>query len=122
MSKWNKCASRLAPAILLAVTPLLAQVPATQPADAPAPVVPAPAPVPMAPPAAPIDPFAARRTPTTQISLNFKDAPIDAVLDSLSSLAGFVVVKEAPLTGRVTVLSKQPVSPEEAVSLLNAVL
>ncbi len=107
MQKWNKIASVLAPAVLLATSTLLAQVPATQP---------------VAPGGAPVDPFANKRTPTTQISLNFKDAPIDSVLDSLSSLAGFVVVKEAPLTGRVTVLSKQPVSPEEAVSLLNAVL
>ncbi len=105
-----RCALLLAPAVIFAAGPLqlLAQVaePATQPA-------------------ATVDPFAApkpARAPTTQISLNFKDAPIDAVLDQLSSMAGFVVVKDTPLTGRVTVLSKQPVSPEEAVSLLNAVL
>ncbi len=60
--------------------------------------------------------------PTTQISLNFKDAPVDAVLEHLSDVAGFIVVKEAPVDGRVTVLSKQPVSPAEAVTLLNTVL
>ncbi len=59
---------------------------------------------------------------TTQISLNFKDASIDAVLDYLSDVAGFVVVKEAPVSGRITMLSKQPVSPQEAVTLLNTVL
>jgi general secretion pathway protein D len=56
------------------------------------------------------------------ITLNFKDASIDAVLDHLSEAAGFIVVKEAPAEGRVTLLSKQPVTPEEAVSLLNTVL
>jgi general secretion pathway protein D len=61
-------------------------------------------------------------SPTTQISLNFKDASIDAVLEHLSEVAGFVVVKDGKLDGRVTVLSKQPVSPEEAVALLNTVL
>ena len=59
---------------------------------------------------------------TTQISFNFIDASIDTVLDHLSEVAGFVVVREAPITGRVTVLSKQPVTPTEAVSLLNSVL
>lgn len=67
-------------------------------------------------------PSTTARAPTTQISLNFKEAPIDAVLEHLSEVAGFVIVKESPLSGRVTVLSKQPVSPEEAVTLLNAVL
>jgi len=108
----------LAPAVLLAIAPLTAKAQAVGPATQPTEIVPAPA------TQVPTDPFATRvaRTPTTQISLNFKDAPIDAVLDQLSSLAGFVVVKDTPLTGRVTVLSKQPVSPEEAVTLLNAVL
>lgn len=62
------------------------------------------------------------RPATTQISLNFKDAPLDAVLEHLSQVAGFVVVKEAPMDGRVTVISKQPISPAEAVTLLNTVL
>ena len=64
----------------------------------------------------------ASRPATTQISLNFKDASVDAVLEYLSDIAGFVVVKESPVSGRVTMLSKQPVSPSEAVVLLNAVL
>ena len=56
------------------------------------------------------------------IALNFKDASLDAVLDQLSETAGFVVVKEAKAEGRVTLVSKQPVLPQEAVSLLNTVL
>src|SRR4051794_9622476 len=54
--------------------------------------------------------------------LNFKDASIDAVLDELSSAAGFIVVKEVKPEGRVTLVSKQPVSPAEAIGLLNTVL
>lgn len=61
-------------------------------------------------------------SPTTQISLNFKDAPIDAVLEHLSAAAGFIVIKDAPVTGRITVFSKQPVSPAEAAEMLNSVL
>jgi general secretion pathway protein D len=60
--------------------------------------------------------------PTTQITMRFKDAPVDAVLQHLSEAAGFEVVKDAPVEGRVTVWVDQPVSPEEAVTLLNTVL
>jgi general secretion pathway protein D len=60
---------------------------------------------------------------TTRISLNFKDASLDAVLDYLSEQAGFEVVKVTPVTVHITeLISKQPVTPEEAVSLLNTVL
>src|SRR5436309_2177618 len=62
---------------------------------------------------------AADTQPSAKIRLNFHDAPLDAVLDQLSEAAGFIVVKEAgPLDGRVTVLSMQPVTPEQAVALL----
>src|SRR5438552_7794909 len=54
--------------------------------------------------------------------LNFKDANIDAVLDELSSAAGFIVVKEVKPEGKVTLVSKQAVKPAEAVDLLNTVL
>src|SRR5438105_15637846 len=69
-------------------------------------------------------------TATTQISttqgggimLNFRDASIEAVLDQLSEVAGFIVVKDTRPEGRISLVSKQPVSPEEAVALLNTVL
>jgi general secretion pathway protein D len=55
--------------------------------------------------------------------LNFKDATVDAVLDQLSEVAGFIVVKDTPrISYRITLLSKQAVNKEEAVSLLNTVL
>ena len=62
--------------------------------------------------------------PAREISLNFKDTPLDAVLDYLSEAAGFAVIKEQPIPPdtRVTVQSKQPVGPEEAVTLLSSVL
>lgn len=56
------------------------------------------------------------------MTLNFVDASIDVVLDELSAAAGFIVVKEVRPEGRVTLVSKQPISPEESVSLLNTVL
>jgi len=55
--------------------------------------------------------------------MNFKDAPLDAVLDYLSQFGGFVVVREGPpVTGVVNVLSKQPVTRAEAVAILAASL
>ncbi len=61
-------------------------------------------------------------TPAGKISLNYKDAPLDTVLDNLSGAAGFAVIKDGPVEGRVTVTSKQPVTPSEAVTLLSAAL
>ena len=57
-----------------------------------------------------------------RITLRFQDAPLDTVLDRLSEAAGFVIVKQTPVTGKVTVTSRQPVTPDEAVDLLNTVL
>ena len=60
--------------------------------------------------------------PVANVRLNFKDTPIDAILEHLSQEAGFVIVKDAPVDGRVTVISLQPVTAEVAVALLNTVL
>jgi general secretion pathway protein D len=57
-----------------------------------------------------------------QIMLNFENASIDVVLDELSAAAGFIVVKEVRPEGRVSLVSKQPISPTEAIDLLNTVL
>jgi general secretion pathway protein D len=56
------------------------------------------------------------------LMFNFKDASIDSVLDELSAVAGFIIVKEAKPVGRVTLVSKQPVTRDDAVALLNTVL
>ena len=57
-----------------------------------------------------------------EISLNFKDVPLDTVLDHLSAAAGYTVIKEGNVEGRVTVISRQPLTPEAAITLLSAVL
>jgi general secretion pathway protein D len=65
------------------------------------------------------------RPSTTQISFDFENASVDAVLQHLSDVAGFIVLKDTgigAISGRVSVLSKQPVTPDEAVTLLNTVL
>ena len=62
------------------------------------------------------------KPPTTQIAFRFKDAPLDSVLQYLSSAAGFTVIKQATVDIRVNVWNNDPVSPEYAVTLLNTML
>jgi type II secretory pathway component GspD/PulD (secretin) len=58
-----------------------------------------------------------------KIKLNFQDAPLQTVLEYLSETAGLTVVSDEPIIdGRMTVISRQPISMDEAVSLINSVL
>ncbi|MBN1625070.1 MAG: type II secretion system secretin GspD [Deltaproteobacteria bacterium] len=56
------------------------------------------------------------------IRLNFKDTPIDTVLGYLSETAGVTVIYEAVLTDRITVISKQALGLDDALSLINTIL
>jgi len=60
--------------------------------------------------------------PSGGLRFNFKGVPLDTVLDYLSSAAGFVIVRDATLEGRVDVVSHRDLSRDEAVTLLNTVL
>ncbi len=60
---------------------------------------------------------------TTMLKLNFQDTPLQAVLEYLSETAGLTVVSsETLVNGRMTVISRQPISLEVAVSLINSIL
>ena len=98
-----------------------AQQPKSDPVALPKPVVPdasAPLPKAEATPPAP----AAKAPGKGGVLLNFQNASLTDVLNYLSEAAGFIVVQESPVSGTVNVMSKQEVSAEEAVDLLNAVL
>jgi type II secretory pathway component GspD/PulD (secretin) len=56
------------------------------------------------------------------LRLNFRGVPLDMVLNYLSEAAGFIIVLDTDVRGRVDVWSNQPVTKDEAVSLLNSVL
>jgi general secretion pathway protein D len=56
------------------------------------------------------------------LRLNFRGVPLDMVLNYLSEAAGFIIILESELKGKVDVWSNQPVSKEEALELLNTVL
>ena len=58
-----------------------------------------------------------------RIKLNFQDAPLQTVLEYLSETAGLTIVSDEPLyDGRMTVISRQPITLDEAVSLINSIL
>jgi len=83
-----------------------------------------PAPPADLPEPAPVDAAATASTNsgTNGIHLNFRNAPLSLVLDYLSDAAGFIINKEADVKGTVDVWSKEPVSKDDAVKLLNSVL
>lgn len=57
------------------------------------------------------------------LRLNFRNAPLELVLNYLSEAAGFIIMPgSADVKGRVDVWSNQPLTKEEAVEVLNSVL
>jgi general secretion pathway protein D len=71
---------------------------------------------------APLPPPPARKPLEGPIRMNFKDASVHTVLEYLSGAAGLVVVEDTPVEGRVSVMSLQPLTVDEAVALLNTIL
>ncbi|HYG22802.1 MAG TPA: secretin N-terminal domain-containing protein [Verrucomicrobiae bacterium] len=56
------------------------------------------------------------------LKLNFRNAPIELVLNHLSEAAGFIIEYDTRVSGTVNVISGQPMTRDEAVDLLNSVL
>jgi general secretion pathway protein D len=56
------------------------------------------------------------------LRLDFRNVPLDAVLNYYSDAGGFIIMLETHTEGALTLVSAQPVNPEEAVPLLNAAL
>ena len=59
---------------------------------------------------------------TNGLRLNFRNAPIDLVLNYLSDAAGFIIELDSPVKGNVSVISSHPMTRDEAVDLVNSVL
>ncbi|MFO1475619.1 MAG: secretin N-terminal domain-containing protein [Verrucomicrobiota bacterium] len=59
---------------------------------------------------------------TNGLRLNFRNAPIDLVLNYLSDAAGFIIELDTTVRGTVSVISSHPMTRDEAVDLLNSVL
>ncbi|HYV30913.1 MAG TPA: secretin N-terminal domain-containing protein, partial [Candidatus Binatia bacterium] len=56
------------------------------------------------------------------LRLNFRGVPLEMVLNYLSDAAGFIIILETKVEGKVDVWSNQPLNKEEAVNLLNTIL
>ena len=54
-----------------------------------------------------------------ELRLNFRNAPLEMVLNYLSDAAGFIIVLDARVNGNVSVISSHPMTRDEAVDLLN---
>jgi general secretion pathway protein D len=65
--------------------------------------------------------FAGTNANPDDLSLNFKNAPVDMVLNYLSDAAGFIIVLDTRVGGTVNVTGKH-LTKDEAVDLLNSVL
>jgi general secretion pathway protein D len=74
--------------------------------------------------AKPAEPLAATEAKEqVKIKLNFQDAPLQTVLEYLSESAGLTIVSDEPLVnGRMTVISRQAISLDHAISLINSML
>jgi general secretion pathway protein D len=58
-----------------------------------------------------------------KVKLNFQDTLLQTVLEYLSETAGLTIVSDEPISdSRMTVISRQPIALEEAVSLINSIL
>lgn len=90
-----------------------AGAPAAAPSDARAPAAPNNLPT---PPSTPLG------DGERGLRLNFRGVPLDMVLNYLSDAAGFIINLETEVTGRVDVWSNQPLTKDEAITLLNTVL
>jgi len=56
------------------------------------------------------------------ISLSFRDAELDYVLDFFSRATGYTIIKDADIKARVTIISQKDVTIDEALSVLSSIL
>lgn len=83
--------------------------PAAAPKPPPEPL-PAPEPLPTAPDGTPM------------VRMNFRGVPLETVLSYLSEAAGYIIVLDTEVKGRIDAWSAQPVTREEAFQILEAAL
>ncbi|MGC3961425.1 MAG: secretin N-terminal domain-containing protein [Verrucomicrobiota bacterium] len=56
------------------------------------------------------------------VRMNFRGVPLELVLNHLSEAAGFTIVLDTKVSGKIDAWSNHPLSKDEAVDLLNSVL
>lgn len=60
--------------------------------------------------------------PNALLRLNFRNAPLELVLNYLSEAAGYIIVLETEVKGKIDVWSNQPVTQTEALTVLETAL
>lgn len=86
------------------------------------PNTPAPDPEPVPAPAGGTTPARTFDDGEKGLRMNFRGVPLEMVLDYLSDAAGFIIVLETEVKGRVDAWSNAPLGKQDAVDLLNTVL
>jgi general secretion pathway protein D len=56
------------------------------------------------------------------VSMSFKDADLDYVLDFFSKTTGYTIIKDAEIKGRVTIMSEKDIPVDQALSVLSSIL
>ncbi len=92
-----------------AVKPASTNAPVAAPKPPPEPL-PAPEPLPTAPDGTPM------------LRLNFRGAPLETILNYLSEAAGYIIVLDTEVKGRIDAWSAQPVTRDEAFHILETAL
>jgi type II secretory pathway component GspD/PulD (secretin) len=56
------------------------------------------------------------------LRMNFRNVPLEMVLDYMSEAAGFSIIAETDISGEVSVWNNRPLNKEQAVALLDSIL
>jgi general secretion pathway protein D len=70
----------------------------------------------------PASPASEDEIPEQLISMSFREADLDYVLDFFSRATGYTIVKDAEIEARVTIISQRDISVDQAFSVLNSIL
>ena len=57
-----------------------------------------------------------------KLRIQFRNAPLETVLDYMSNAAGYIIHPRVSISGKVTVWSEQPINKEEALALVEQML
>ena len=60
--------------------------------------------------------------PQEGLRMNFRNVPLEMVLDYMSEAAGFSIIAETDISGEVSVWNNRPLNREQAVALLDSIL
>ncbi|MGB1054916.1 MAG: hypothetical protein ACPG4V_14105, partial [Limisphaerales bacterium] len=56
------------------------------------------------------------------LRMNFRNVPLEMVLEYMSEAAGFAIIAEADVSGTVSVWNNEPLDKNQAVALLDSIL